>query len=43
MTETWMTMVFKNGFFHGDPHPANILVLEGGQGSGSSTSAWPAS
>src|SRR4051812_1497307 len=34
MTETWMTMVFKNGFFHGDPHPANILVLEGGQGLG---------
>jgi ubiquinone biosynthesis protein len=27
VTETWMTMVFKNGFFHGDPHPANILVL----------------
>ncbi len=34
MTETWMTMVFRNGFFHGDPHPANILVLEGGQGIG---------
>ena len=29
MTETWMTMVFRNGFFHGDPHPANILVMEG--------------
>src|SRR5439155_19281998 len=28
MTETWMTMIFRNGFFHGDPHPANILVLE---------------
>jgi ubiquinone biosynthesis protein len=27
VTETWMTMVFRNGFFHGDPHPANILVL----------------
>src|SRR5215831_4183795 len=27
MTETWMTMIFRNGFFHGDPHPANILVL----------------
>jgi len=26
MTETWMTMIFRNGFFHGDPHPANILV-----------------
>jgi ubiquinone biosynthesis protein len=23
-----MTMIFRNGFFHGDPHPANILVLE---------------
>ena len=34
MTETWMTMIFRNGFFHGDPHPANILVLEGGQGIG---------
>jgi ubiquinone biosynthesis protein len=28
MTEAWMTMIFRNGFFHGDPHPANILVLE---------------
>src|SRR5213592_3790945 len=27
MAETWMTMIFKHGFFHGDPHPANILVL----------------
>jgi ubiquinone biosynthesis protein len=27
MTETWMTMIFRHGFFHGDPHPANILVL----------------
>jgi ubiquinone biosynthesis protein len=25
---TWMTMIFRHGFFHGDPHPANILVLE---------------
>jgi ubiquinone biosynthesis protein len=29
-----MTMIFRHGFFHGDPHPANILVLEGGQGIG---------
>ena len=29
MTETWMTMIFRHGFFHGDPHPANILVLGG--------------
>jgi ubiquinone biosynthesis protein len=28
VTEAWMTMIFKHGFFHGDPHPANILVLE---------------
>src|SRR4051794_36744594 len=27
ITETWMTMIFRHGFFHGDPHPANILVL----------------
>ena len=27
ITETWMTMIFRQGFFHGDPHPANILVL----------------
>ncbi|HKU58292.1 MAG TPA: AarF/ABC1/UbiB kinase family protein [Gaiellaceae bacterium] len=26
-TETWMTMIFRHGFFHGDPHPANVLVL----------------
>jgi ubiquinone biosynthesis protein len=28
MTQTWMTMIFRHGMFHGDPHPANILVLE---------------
>jgi ubiquinone biosynthesis protein len=27
IAETWLTMIFKHGFFHGDPHPANILVL----------------
>ncbi len=26
ITKTWMQMVFVNGFFHADPHPANILV-----------------
>jgi ubiquinone biosynthesis protein len=28
MTETWMEMIFRHGFFHADPHPANILVLD---------------
>jgi ubiquinone biosynthesis protein len=28
VAETWMAMIFRHGFFHGDPHPANILVLE---------------
>jgi ubiquinone biosynthesis protein len=28
ITEAWMAMIFKHGFFHGDPHPANILVLD---------------
>ncbi|HEY2372376.1 MAG TPA: AarF/ABC1/UbiB kinase family protein [Gaiellaceae bacterium] len=28
IAEAWMAMIFRNGFFHGDPHPANILVLE---------------
>src|SRR5690242_16965091 len=27
LTEAWMTMIFRNGFFHGDPHPANVFVL----------------
>lgn len=26
----WMDMVFRDGFFHADPHPGNILVLPGG-------------
>jgi ubiquinone biosynthesis protein len=24
----WMQMIFRHGFFHGDPHPSNVLVLE---------------
>src|SRR3954466_15784109 len=28
IASTWMTMIFRHGFFHGDPHPANILVFE---------------
>ena len=31
VTDTWMEMIFRHGFFHGDPHPANVLVLEGGR------------
>lgn len=31
MTDAWMTMIFRHGFFHGDPHPANILVLDTGE------------
>ena len=27
ISEAWMTMIFRHGFFHGDPHPANVLVL----------------
>ncbi|MGD9694543.1 MAG: ABC1 kinase family protein [Thermoleophilia bacterium] len=28
VTETWMQMVFVHGFFHADPHPANVLVRD---------------
>ncbi|MGH3083531.1 MAG: ABC1 kinase family protein, partial [Gaiellaceae bacterium] len=27
LAESWMTMIFRHGFFHGDPHPANVLVF----------------
>jgi ubiquinone biosynthesis protein len=26
----WMDMIFRDGFYHADPHPGNILVMEGG-------------
>ncbi len=28
ITETWMQMLFVHGFFHADPHPANMLVRD---------------
>jgi ubiquinone biosynthesis protein len=31
MADSWMTMVFRHGFFHADPHPANIFVLGSGE------------
>jgi len=31
MTDTWMTMIFRHAFFHGDPHPANIMALDDGR------------
>ena len=31
MADVWMTMVFRHGFFHADPHPANILLLGDGR------------
>ncbi len=30
IAEAWMAMIFRHGFFHGDPHPANIICLPGG-------------
>ena len=29
VAKTWMEMIFKHGAFHGDPHPANVLMLSG--------------
>jgi ubiquinone biosynthesis protein len=31
VTDTWMAMIFRHGFFHADPHPANVLVLDDGR------------
>jgi ubiquinone biosynthesis protein len=28
IAEAWMQMIFRHGFFHGDPHPSNVMVLE---------------
>ncbi|MDX6515835.1 MAG: ubiquinone biosynthesis protein [Gaiellaceae bacterium] len=34
VAETWMAMIFRHGIFHGDPHPANILVQKEGAAIG---------
>jgi len=31
MTDAWMAMIFRHAFFHGDPHPSNILQLDDGR------------
>jgi len=31
IADAWMTMIFRHGFFHADPHPANMLLLGRGQ------------
>jgi ubiquinone biosynthesis protein len=31
VTDAWMEMIFRHGFFHADPHPANVLVLDRGR------------
>ncbi len=28
-TSTFLKMIFEDGFYHGDPHPGNIFIVEG--------------
>jgi ubiquinone biosynthesis protein len=31
ITGAWFKQIFEHGFFHGDPHPANLLYVQPGQ------------
>jgi ubiquinone biosynthesis protein len=31
LAQLYATMIFEHGFFHGDPHPGNLLVLDDGR------------
>lgn len=31
LTDCWFKQIFKDGFFHADPHPANIVYLDEGR------------
>ena len=31
LTDAYSNMIFGSGIIHGDPHPGNIFVLEGGE------------
>lgn len=31
LTQLWFKMVLRDGYFHGDPHPANIVLLADGR------------
>ena len=30
-TESYLTQIFEHGFFHADPHPGNIFILDNGR------------